>query len=86
MEYYKKNGEKVIVLDVPLLLELGLTYMVDEVWLVAVDGKTQLNRLMARENMDLKQAMDRIKSQMPLKEKLKLAHRVIDTSGNLDKT
>ncbi len=86
LEYYKKNGEKVIVLDVPLLLELGLTYMVDEVWLVAVDGKTQLNRLMARENMDLKQAMDRIKSQMPLKEKLKLAHRVIDNSGKLEKT
>jgi dephospho-CoA kinase len=87
LEHHKKAGEKVIVLDVALLLELGLTDMVDEVWLVAVDEKTQLKRLMAREkNLNLKQAMARIKSQMPLKEKLKSAHRIIDNSGDLERT
>lgn len=87
LEHYKKVGEKVIVLDAALLLELGLHNIVDEVWLVAVDEKTQLERLMAREkNLDLKQAADRIKSQLPLKEKLKYAHRVIDNSGSMENT
>ncbi|HHY71219.1 MAG TPA: dephospho-CoA kinase [Thermoanaerobacterales bacterium] len=87
LEYYKKAGEKVVVLDVALLLELGLTEMVDEVWLVAVDEKTQLERLMAREKtLDKKQAMDRIRSQMPLKEKIKYAHRVIDNSRSIEIT
>lgn len=87
LQCYKMSQKKVIVLDAALLMEVGLHKIVDEVWVVAVDEKVQLDRLMFREkNLDVKQAMDRIKSQMPLKEKLKYAHRVIDNSGSIEDT
>lgn len=87
LKHYKKAGGKVIVLDAALLLELGLHTIVDEVWLVSIDEKTQLERLMSREKaLDTKQAMARIKSQMSLKEKLRYAHRVIDNSGSIENT
>ncbi|NLZ54481.1 MAG: dephospho-CoA kinase [Thermoanaerobacteraceae bacterium] len=87
LEHYKSLQEKVIILDAALLLEVGLHRVVDEVWVVEVDEKIQLERLMAREkNLDVKQAMDRIKSQMPQKEKIRYAHRVIDNSGSIEDT
>ena len=87
LEYYKKIGERVIVLDGALLLEIGLDTLVDEVWLVVVDEKTQLERLLARESdLDKKAAFDRINSQMPLKQKLKYADRVINNSGSIENT
>nr|WP_303872986.1 dephospho-CoA kinase [Tepidanaerobacter acetatoxydans] len=87
LENYKKAGRKVIVIDAALLLESGLDTFVDEVWLVVVDEKTQLERLVMREkDMDFAQALNRIKSQMPLKEKLKYANRVIDNNSSIEET
>jgi len=87
LENYKKAGRKVIVIDAALLLESGLDTLVDEVWLVVVDEKTQLERLVMREkDMDFAQALNRIKSQMPLKEKLKYANRVIDNNSSIEET
>lgn len=87
LKYYKSLQKKVIILDAALLLEVGLDKIVDEVWVVVVDEKIQLERLMIREkNLNVKQAMDRIKSQMPQKEKVKYADRVIDNSGSIEDT
>ncbi|MDI3481854.1 MAG: dephospho-CoA kinase [Tepidanaerobacteraceae bacterium] len=87
LDYYRKKREKIVVIDAALLLELGLNSMVDEVWLVAVDEKTQLKRLLARERgMSYKDAMNRIKAQMPLEEKVKMADKIIDNSGNIEET
>ncbi|AEE91750.1 dephospho-CoA kinase [Tepidanaerobacter acetatoxydans] len=87
LENYKKAGRKVIVIDAALLLESGLDALVDEVWLVAVDEKTQIKRLIMREkDMAHAQALNRIKSQMPLKEKLKYANRVIDNNAGIEET
>jgi len=77
----------VVVIDAPLLLETGLGLKVDEVWLVAVDERTQIERLLKREpDMTYDQALERLKAQMPLEEKMKYAHRVIDNSGSLEET
>jgi len=87
LEYYEKLQKEVIVIDAALLIEVGLHKIVDEVWVVVADEKIQLERLMTREkNLSIKQAMDRIKSQMPQKEKLKYAHRVIDNNGSIENT
>jgi dephospho-CoA kinase len=87
LEYYKKVDEEVVVIDAALLLELGLNSLVDEVWVVAVDEKTQLERLMLREkNLSRKEALKRIKSQMPLQDKLKYAQRIIDNTGEIERT
>ncbi|MCR4429890.1 MAG: dephospho-CoA kinase [Tepidanaerobacteraceae bacterium] len=87
LDYCIKKREKIVVIDAALLLEIGLDSMVDEVWLVAVDEKTQLERLLAREkDMSFEEAMDRIRVQMPLDKKKKMADRIIDNSGSIKDT
>lgn len=82
-----KKGEQIIVIDAALLLEVGLDSVVDEVWVVAVNEKTQLERLMKRDKMlDKEQAVARIKSQMSLQERLKYADKIINNNKNIEYT
>ncbi|GHH97263.1 dephospho-CoA kinase [Neobacillus kokaensis] len=78
--------EEVIVLDIPLLFESKLTYMVDKTILVYVDKDTQLKRLMDRNNLSVQDAQARIHSQMPLSEKVSLADAVINNNGTREDT
>lgn len=72
-----------VVVMVPLLLENGRQDFVDEVWVVSLPRDMQKARLMARNQLSEAQAEARISAQMPLKDKLQLADRVIDNSGDL---
>ena len=83
---YIEDGHDVVVMDIPLLFESKLTHLVDKTLLVFVTEKTQLKRLMERNDLTEKEATDRIQSQMPLSEKVKLSHAVIDNNGSLTKT
>ncbi|MEW6243289.1 MAG: dephospho-CoA kinase [Bacillota bacterium] len=82
----RERGEKVVVVDVPLLIEAGLTHMVDTVWLVWVDSDTQIRRLLERDRYSMKEATLRLSAQMPLDEKKKYADVVIDNSGTREDT
>ncbi|AIM15859.1 MULTISPECIES: dephospho-CoA kinase [Neobacillus] len=86
IEEAKKNQEEIIVLDIPLLFESKLTYLVDKTILVYVDLETQLKRLMARNQLTVEEAKARINSQMPLVDKIRLADAVIDNNGSIDYT
>lgn len=87
IESIKKADPKgIIVLDVPLLIETGMTKMADEVWLAWLPEELQKARLMERDGFTEEEAEKRIKSQMPLNKKRKFAHRIIDTSGLLKDT
>ncbi len=68
-EMYIKEGAQAVVLDIPLLFESKLTSLVDRVLVVAVKPRTQLERLMKRNNFSEEEATARIQSQMPLEEK-----------------
>lgn len=81
-----KRGEKIIVLDIPLLFESKLTYMVDKTLLVYVDEEIQLKRLMVRNQLSKEDALARINAQMPLKDKIKLADEVVNNNGTLEET
>ncbi|AGB18706.1 dephospho-CoA kinase [Thermoanaerobacterium thermosaccharolyticum] len=79
IEEERKSGkEKAIVLDAALLIEMRLFNMVDEVWLVVVDKKTQIRRLMKRDNLNYNDALNRIKSQMSIEDKMKYADFIIN--------
>lgn len=82
----KDKNAKYIVLDIPLLFESKLTHMVDKTVLVYVDEQTQLERLMIRNGYSEEEAIMRIKSQLPLKEKIKLADIVINNNGSRAET
>ncbi|MGJ9457174.1 dephospho-CoA kinase [Oceanobacillus sp. CF4.6] len=79
---YFKAGAKCVVLDIPLLFESKLIDFVDRTIVVFVDASVQLERLMERDQSTAEEAMQRIQSQMPLKEKVKLADAVIDNNGS----
>jgi dephospho-CoA kinase len=81
-----QNGEKIVILDIPLLFESKLTYMVEKIILVYVDENIQLQRLMNRNELTYDEATARIKSQLPLSEKLALADEVINNNGTIPET
>lgn len=80
------KGEKLIILDIPLLFESKLTNMVDQTLLVFVERSIQLTRLMSRSHLSKDEAEARIQSQMPLFEKISLADIVINNNGTLAET
>lgn len=80
------NNEMLIILEIPLLMENEYDQYVDEVWVVYVPIETQIDRLMQRNNLTREEAMKRIDSQMPLAEKKKKAHRVIDNARSWSET
>ena len=86
LDELKKAGCEFVVLEVPLLFEKGLDRNMDFNVVVYTDEKTQLERLTKRDGLTLKEALSRIRSQMPLSEKVKRADFVIDNSGNLSHT
>ena len=77
----QNRDDKIIVLDAPLLFETELDNEVDETWVVYTDKETQIKRLKKRDDLDRKDALKRIKAQMPLKEKIKKADIIIDNTG-----
>jgi len=80
----KKNREReLIVLEAPLLFEVGIEDYVDQVWVVYVDRQTQLKRLCNRNGLSTEEAIRRIEAQLPLSEKRKRADVVIDNNGSL---
>jgi dephospho-CoA kinase len=80
------SGKRTVIMDIPLLYESNLTWMVDRTIVVYVDAETQLNRLMKRNNLSKKDALARIDSQFPLKDKVSLADVVIDNNGPITNT
>ncbi len=85
-EIRQKDPEAVVVYDIPLLIEAGMQQIVDVVLLVYVPREVQIDRLKMRDGLDRKDAEQRLRVQMPLEEKKKYAHTVIDNSGSLDET
>ncbi|MGO3110225.1 MAG: dephospho-CoA kinase [Latilactobacillus curvatus] len=70
-----------VVLDVPLLYEQHYEQYCDGVAVVYVERKTQLQRLMARNQLTIEQANARIDSQSDLATKKARADFVIDNQG-----
>lgn len=86
VEDARVSGAALCVLDMPLLYEAGLDALCDRVWCVYVPEETQLRRLMARDGFTREQALARIRSQMPAREKADRAQVIIDTGGDIDYT
>lgn len=75
-----------VIQDTPLLIEVGAAGSVDRVVVVYTTPERQLERLMARDRLAADEARRRIDSQMPLAEKARVAHYVIDSSDTREET
>ena len=80
------EGHRIVILDIPLLFESKLTSLVEKTIVVYVDEENQIKRLMKRNNLSEEEAMARIKSQIPISEKVKLADYVIDNNDTIEYT
>lgn len=78
--------EGVVIWDAALLFEGGGAAKMDRVVVVYADPETERRRLMERDGLSDADARARIASQMPIAEKAKLAHHVIDNSGTREDT
>jgi dephospho-CoA kinase len=78
----RSGFDGVVIFDAAVIVESGGYRQMDRLVVVVADEATQLARLRARDGLTEQEALQRIRSQMPLAEKVKLADHVIDNSGD----
>jgi dephospho-CoA kinase len=78
--------DAVVVVDVPLLLEVGVAHRFDRVIVVYVTENVQIKRLRQRDGLSLQGARRALSTQMALDMKVEHADYVIDNNGTLDET
>ncbi len=76
----------VVILDVPLLIETGVDREMAQVIVVYAPEQLQIQRLIKRDKLSETEAITRIRAQMPIEEKKRRAHLVIDNSKSLADT
>lgn len=84
VEEYKDVGAKVIVIDAAILIEVGLDWYCDSIWLVSVDKETQIRRLMERDKFAYSDALNRINSQYTNERKSQFADVIIDNNKPIE--
>ncbi|MGZ3589294.1 MAG: dephospho-CoA kinase [Thermodesulfobacteriota bacterium] len=82
-EIGQKNPQAIVVIDAPLLIEVGYHRQVDKVMVVTSTQAQQFERLKARDGINFEEALRILSSQMPIEEKVKLADFVIRNEGSL---
>lgn len=78
--------DSIVVYDVPLLVEAKTSYSFDVIVVASAPESIRVERLMEHRGMLESEALSRIQSQAPEEERLKIAHHVIDTSGDINHT
>ena len=77
------SGERIAVLEVPLLLEAGWDQWVDCVVVVDCDEESQVERHMSRTDESAEEAQARMAAQASRNERLERADFVLDNCGTL---
>jgi dephospho-CoA kinase len=80
------DGERLAVVDVPLLYETGFDYGLDKVAVTAVDDAIQRERALARPGMSVDKLEAILARQLPQAEKRHRADYVFDTAKPLAET
>ena len=80
----RKRGIEVIVLEVPLLVEVGWVDIVDEIWVVHSPYEQVVLRLQTYRKLSEEDIHERINSQTSFDDRRKYANVVINNSGTLE--
>jgi len=80
------SGNKVIVIDAPLLVEARITGMVDRLVVVTCEKEIQIGRCRKKFRIEKEEILKRIESQVPIKKKIRLANWILDNSGTKAET
>jgi dephospho-CoA kinase len=85
-QIHASDPDRLILVDVPLLIETGMYRSYPAIILVYAPETAQLQRLMERDRLSEEDARRRIAAQMPIDEKLSYATHVIRNAGGRDET
>lgn len=85
IEMYRKTNEKAIILDAPQLFEAGCEEMCDFVIGVLADKEIRKKRIMARDNIDERQAEIRLSAGKPDEFFKTRCDKIIINNGEIDK-
>ncbi len=80
----EQDGDTVLLVEVPLLFELGMAEQFDVVIVVSADHELRVKRLMDRDNVSRDEAEDLINVQMPQAEKAERAEFVLANDCSKD--
>lgn len=81
-----EGGAEIVIQDVPLLYESGLEGLFSSVLLVWTPAEVQLQRLVGGRGVTADRSRAMIAAQMPIDEKRRRSHHVIDNSGTVEQT
>lgn len=82
----QSKGCRIVIYDVPLFFETRLDQEIRPVIVVYTEESVRLARIKARDGFSDKDILSRMKSQMPLEEKKRLADYIVDNSDGLGET
>ena len=80
-----RDSDALIIKDIPLLFDVVHPVIADKIIVVSASEETRLRRL-EEKGMNLDDAQNRMKSQLPLDEKIKSADFVINNEGSFEET
>ena len=78
----EQQGNHVVVVEVPLLFELGMEEQFDLIVVVSAASKLRVKRLMDRDNVSRDEAEELLNVQMPDKEKVERGGFVLSNDGS----
>lgn len=85
-EYAAAHPDGIAVNEAAILIETGSYQKFARLVVVVCREDQQLERAMARDLLTREEALDRMRRQMPLSEKVKYADYIVDTSGTKEHT
>lgn len=79
----KNINHKILIIDMPLLIESKYYLKVDQIILIYCDKDTQIKRLINRNNLTKEESLKRINAQLSLEEKKMYANYIINNNKTI---
>lgn len=85
-EFARAHPHGIAVTEAAILIETGSYREYDRLVIAVCPAGLQVERAMTRDHLTREEALDRMRQQLPLDQKVKFADYVIDTSGPKEET
>ncbi|MDY6790624.1 MAG: dephospho-CoA kinase [Thermodesulfobacteriota bacterium] len=85
-EITANKPDAIVQVSIPLLVELNLQYLFDELILVYISPEKQVERLALRDKISQDDAANILKSQLPIDDKVGFAKFIINNESTLEET
>ncbi len=83
LEAFQQQGEKIVIVEAALHYEVHWNEAMDVMVVVNAPLNTRLARVMQRDGVDETTVRRRMANQIPLEEKVKRAHYIVENNGDL---